>query len=250
MSTDALVDITVKFVKHNVYKYIKSQQEFNVNKLEKILKLTTTKSATNMHLFDPDQKIKKYASTGEIIDDYYPVRFKGYQQRKKYKTDKLNREVMLLSNKARFIEEQCQDIIDLRKKKKQVVIELLKTRGYDVIDDDEEYKYLRNMTIDSVEEENYEKLLKLKGEKDAELEKIKVTTIEQMWLGELKILEGSAKIISLIARDESQHLAMSQQILNLYRNKENDKVMLKIIKVMKTCQINSKNILLLEFIKL
>ena len=48
--------------------------------------------------------------------------------------------------------------------------------------------------------------------------------------GELKLLEGSAKIISLIARDESQHLAMSQQILNLYRNKENDKVMLKIIK--------------------
>ena len=69
------------------------------------------------------------------------------------------------------------------------VTKMLKEKGYDTINDDEEYKYLRNMTIDSVEEENYEKLLKLKGEKDAELEKIKVTTIEQMWLGELKILE-------------------------------------------------------------
>ena len=45
------------------------------------------------------------------------------------------------------------------------------------------------MTIDSVEEENYEKLLKQKGEKEGELEKIKVTTIEQMWLRELKELE-------------------------------------------------------------
>ena len=31
--------------------------------------------------------------------------------------------------------------------------------------------------------------------------------------GELKLMEGSAKIISLIARDESQHLALTQKIL-------------------------------------
>ena len=48
--------------------------------------------------------------------------------------------------------------------------------------------------------------------------------------GELKLMEGSAKILSLIARDESQHLAMSQNIINNYRNKENDKVMNKVIK--------------------
>jgi len=48
--------------------------------------------------------------------------------------------------------------------------------------------------------------------------------------GELKLMEGSAKILSLIARDESQHLAMSQNIINAYRNKENDKVMNKVIK--------------------
>tara|TARA_B100000902_G_scaffold100440_1_gene102775 strand:- start:1078 stop:2208 length:1131 start_codon:yes stop_codon:yes gene_type:complete len=48
--------------------------------------------------------------------------------------------------------------------------------------------------------------------------------------GELKLLEGSAKIISFIARDESQHLAMSQRIINNYREVENDKVMLKVIK--------------------
>ena len=36
--------------------------------------------------------------------------------------------------------------------------------------------------------------------------------------GELKLMEGSAKILSLIARDESQHLAMSQRIINNYKN--------------------------------
>ncbi len=48
--------------------------------------------------------------------------------------------------------------------------------------------------------------------------------------GELKLLEGSAKIISFIARDESQHLAMSQTIINNWRDREGDKDFTKIIK--------------------
>ena len=35
--------------------------------------------------------------------------------------------------------------------------------------------------------------------------------------GELKLMEGSAKIISLIARDENQHLAITQNILNRWK---------------------------------
>ena len=35
--------------------------------------------------------------------------------------------------------------------------------------------------------------------------------------GELKLMEGSAKIISLIARDENQHLVITQNILNNWR---------------------------------
>jgi ribonucleoside-diphosphate reductase beta chain len=44
------------------------------------------------------------------------------------------------------------------------------------------------------------------------------------------MMEGSAKIISLIARDENLHLAVTQNIINNYRNKENDKEMLQVIK--------------------
>ncbi len=36
--------------------------------------------------------------------------------------------------------------------------------------------------------------------------------------GELKLLEGSAKIIGLIARDESQHMTITQNILNKWRD--------------------------------
>jgi len=48
--------------------------------------------------------------------------------------------------------------------------------------------------------------------------------------GELKLLEGSAKIISFIARDESQHLAMSQTVINNWHDKNDDLDMVKIRK--------------------
>ena len=47
--------------------------------------------------------------------------------------------------------------------------------------------------------------------------------------GELKLMEGSAKIISLIARDENQHLALTQTIMNNWR-KGDDPDMIEIMK--------------------
>ena len=47
--------------------------------------------------------------------------------------------------------------------------------------------------------------------------------------GELKFMEGSAKIISLIARDENQHLAITQNILNNWK-KGDDPEMVEIAK--------------------
>ena len=47
--------------------------------------------------------------------------------------------------------------------------------------------------------------------------------------GELKLMEGSAKIISLIARDENQHLVLTQQIINNWR-KGDDPDMVQIMK--------------------
>jgi len=47
--------------------------------------------------------------------------------------------------------------------------------------------------------------------------------------GELKLMEGSAKIISLIARDENQHLAITQNILNKWAQGD-DPEMKKIMK--------------------
>jgi len=48
--------------------------------------------------------------------------------------------------------------------------------------------------------------------------------------GELKMMEGSAKIISLIARDEAQHLALTTHILKNWMQNKDDPEMIKIAK--------------------
>ena len=102
----------------------------------------------------------------------------------------LEKELVLLSNKARYIQENLVGTIDLRKKKKEQVIELLSNKGYDIIDNDEEYKYLTKMPMDSVTEENVEKLLKDKGNKEVDLETVKNKTINKMWIEELEVLRN------------------------------------------------------------
>ena len=193
MCTDALIDFTVKFQPGILTNLISKKYDNNINLLEKTLKLYTTKSTSNMNLFDDKQRLKKYNIIEDIIDVYYPVRHNGYKLRKEYQLQALQRKIILLSNKAKFIKEQCDNIIDLRKKKKDVVIKLLFDRNYAMIDNDEEYKYLRSMTFDQLEEENIEKLLKECKQKQIEFDILSGKTIEDLWLHDLKEFDKEYK---------------------------------------------------------
>jgi DNA topoisomerase-2 len=185
MSKDTNIDFTITFMKGKLEELEASKGDYGCNGLEKLLKLYTTNTTTNMHLFDADDTLHKYEKVSEIIDAYYEVRLKLYGTRKDYMIDALEKELVLLSNKAKYIQENLNGTIDLRKKKKEQVIAMLEEKGYDKIGDDEEYKYLVKMPMDSVTEENVERLLKDKGNKEIELETIKNTSVYQMWKTEL-----------------------------------------------------------------
>jgi DNA topoisomerase-2 len=193
MSTDTLVDFKIKFSTGVLSNLLTQKADDYQNKLEKLLKLTTTKSLTNMWLFDHKEKLKKYKSVYEIIEAYIPVRLEIYQKRIDYLIALLEKEVMILTNKARFIKEQCDDTIDLRKKKKEQVITILKERNYSILDNDEEFKYLRSMKIEDVEEENFNKLLKQCDEKMVELQLMKKETPNKLWEKELMVLSEKYK---------------------------------------------------------
>ena len=183
MSKSTNVNIKIKFHKDVLKKIMKNKDSF-----EKLMKLTTTFSTTNMHLFDANEKLKKYETVNEIIDDYYEKRLELYDVRKKHNIKILENELKVLFNKKKYLEEILTDKLDLRKKKKTEIYELLKTHKFDIIDDDDEYKYLLKMPMDSVNEENVEKCVNDYKSKSKDLDNMKKITIEDMWLGELEKL--------------------------------------------------------------
>ena len=189
MSKDTNVDFTITFMKGKLEELEKAKGEHGCNGVEKILKLSTTNTTTNMHLFDADDTLQKYNKVSDIIDSYYETRLKMYGTRKEYLIDALEKELVVLSNKAKYIKENLDGTIDLRRKKKEQVVAMLEEKGYDKIQGDEDYKYLIKMPMDSVTEENVEKLLKEKGNKQVELELVKNTTINKMWINELDNLK-------------------------------------------------------------
>ena len=189
MSKDTNVVFTITFMKGKLEELEKSKGEYGCNGIEKLLKLYTTNTTTNMHLFDADDILHKYEKITDIIDAYYETRLKLYGTRKEYMIDSLKKELLLLSNKAKYITEILDGTIDLRKKQKDIIIQMLENKGYDKIGDDIDYKYLIKMPMDSVTEENVDKLLKDRGNKELELEIIEKTTINQMWNNELDNLK-------------------------------------------------------------
>ena len=187
--TDKNVEITVVLHNGKLAELESSEAEFGCNALEKYLKLYTTNTRTNMHLFDHNEQLKLYKTAEDIIDAYYGIRLEMYNTRKKYLIDKLNKELVLLSNKAKYIMEVLEGTIDLRRMKKDAIIHMLQEKGYDVIDEDTDYKYLVKLPMDSVSEENVEKINKDKNDKELELKILMATTIQMMWLNELAELE-------------------------------------------------------------
>jgi len=189
MSKDTSVDFTIMFQKGKLDELLKSKADYECNGLEKLLKLYTTNTITNMNLFNHEDRLRKYENIPDIIDDYYGVRLDYYDQRKQFMMSHLEKQLSTLSNKAKYIQEVLDGSIELRKKKKTEVVALLLTKKYDVIDEDQEYKYLLKMPMDSVTEENIDKLLKDRDDIQKTLEIVKNTSIQQMWSKELNDLE-------------------------------------------------------------
>ena len=188
MSKDTTVDFTIHFSKNKISELEAHIDDNNCNGIEKILKLQSTVTTTNMHLFNAEEKLCKYETVEHIIDDYYITRLELYNKRKQYLIEQLSQELLVLHNKVRYIREILNDTIDLRKKKKDDVIKMLNDKKYSVINDDDEFKYLVKMSMDSVTEENIDKLTNEHDKKAQELESIKMKTIQQMWLEELDLL--------------------------------------------------------------
>ena len=151
------------------------------------LKLSSYLSINNMNLFNEKEQLTHYNEIHEICDYFIKHRLDYYDVRKKHLIQVIEKQTEVLKNKFTYISELLKGTIDLRKKAVQTINELLESKQYLKIDGT--YNYLIKMAMDSVCEENVVSLKKDYDDKCKELEEIKATSIQQMWINELMHLE-------------------------------------------------------------
>lgn len=209
----------------DVYFEIVQNSNGGLNMTVEDLKLSKDVRCTNMCLFTEEEKLKKYNTPDEIIDNFCKVRYEYYIRRKKYYLGKLEYDIKFLGNKRRFLMEIRDKKISLSEerggktvfRKTQSLVEELDARGYDkmykygvdLIEDDgkededetvqeeEEdekgqekgYDYLLKLQFRNITEEKIKALKKDIDTKQEELELMKATTEKQMWIRDLEEFE-------------------------------------------------------------
>ena len=203
-STDMIVNFIIEFKSGTLKELLNKKIEHGMNGIHKFLKLYSIQSTTNMHLFNNKEQLKKYNSPEEIIDDYYDTRLEYYKIRKEFLLNKLNSDLKLISNKTRFINDNLNNKIDLRKKKKDEIISLLNKMKFDDIYSND-YEYLRKLPMDSVCEESIEKMKKEKDEITSSINDLECSSNEDLWLKELLILKE--EYIKLYNNEKSKEIS-------------------------------------------
>ncbi|ORX47390.1 type II DNA topoisomerase [Piromyces finnis] len=173
--------------------------------LEKKFKISNVINLSNMHLFDPEGRIKKYNKVEDIMEEFYNIRRYMYQKRKDYLIKEFENELLILNNKVRFIMEILDGTLIINRKKRADLVKEMISKGYERVfpkkknndtttveegkdeteDEGKGFEYLLSMQLWSL---TYEKVEKLKTERDAkkeELDSLMAQTIEDLWLNDL-----------------------------------------------------------------
>jgi DNA topoisomerase-2 len=210
--TDTTVSFTVIAPKENIDAFEKVKDGLYAK-----FKLSTTISTKNMTAFDANGKLHRYATSLDILRVFFHHRLEYYVKRKDLLLEKLRKELKILDNKARFVEEVCKGYLVVSNRKRAELLSNLKERSYDLFPKDEKkaesgdedtdaedeaesasdaelakgYEYLLGMKIWSLTFEKAEELRRLLTEKTEEVNKLGITKPESIWLNDLDAIEGA-----------------------------------------------------------
>jgi len=212
LSTDVDVNIVVTFAPGILPGLLSETADNGCNGVERVLKLSTTISLTNMNAFDENEKLVHYDTVRQVIEAFVPIRRAYYTKRKAHQVGALEVEATRLSNKARFIQEVLGNIIDLRHKSSSEVVAMLEARGYPSLKEDttEQFDYLVKMPMNSVTKENVQRLQEESAKTAHELSVLRATSEDQIWLNELMALRDELKKVAMVAEKNSSTAASSE----------------------------------------
>ena len=155
------------------------------DRLSKFLKLEE-RQTENLTVLDENKNLIVFNSTSEIIKYFVAFRLKYYDKRKLYMISKAERELTILSNRARFIKAIIDKKLKINNVPKTQIVLYLQTDNFDEVDGS--YNYLLYMPIHSLTKEKYEELLSEVEDKEEELAQIKKLKPLSMYEDDLKNL--------------------------------------------------------------
>ena len=159
-------------------------------KLDNALRLNTQETE-NLTTIDENGELKIFTKAEDIVKHFVEVRLKWYQVRKDFLIDKTEKQLALVTNKARFINDIIKGKLKINNVPKETIVTYLKTNSYDTVHGT--YDYLLSMSIHSLTKERYEKLLLEKEGCIIALKTLKATDPKEMYLTDLKKLKASIK---------------------------------------------------------
>ena len=171
-STDSKPNFEIKVKKETL------QQWEYAGTLEKNLKLTSHINATNMHVFNEKGNLQKMESPEDILLSFYMIRNKYHKLRKTHLEEKINKELLILESKVKFVRAIVSDELKVFRRKKQDITEDIKKMN---LYQNPNYDYLLNMPIHTFTEETIDKLEKEYKQKEDEYQVIKMTTVKDLW---------------------------------------------------------------------
>lgn len=133
---------------------------------------------------DENNRVCEFGSIQEILDAFIELRLKYYDKRKKWILEDLKDKLTTLASKYRFVKGIVDGTIVVNKKRKdEIVAQLEKIEKIKKVNDS--YDYLLGMAIHSLTAEKLEELKKLIENGKDEFNKVKETTIQDMWMADL-----------------------------------------------------------------
>lgn len=137
---------------------------------------------------DTHNRIYEFKSIHEILDAFITLRLHYYDLRKKHILTTLTNNLAKLNSKYIFVKAIVdKKIIVANKKKVDIIAQIKATKG--IIEIDGSYEYLLRMPIYSLSAEVLEELKKEIADTKAEYDTVNKTTIQEMWMTDLKELK-------------------------------------------------------------
>lgn len=149
-------------------------------------KLTSKISLNNMHLFDKNNKIKKYKNIEDIQIEFFNERIKFYELRKEFILKDLKNKLEKLSEKVRFIQYIRENKINIKLPSNKINELLIQFKFIKI---DENYNYLIDIPIKNISQDNIDKMEKEMKDMKKEFDLLKNKTIKELYLEDLIEIE-------------------------------------------------------------